>query len=196
MFRSQTSSKKNNRVGAGAGVGLYTKQRNIASARQLSRKRPTSSTSHSLPPHTKLSIIYISIVYIAELQNKRIKSPNKTKMRILATNFKLPNYKNYCTPAKTYLILAVISIAYTLVANVGTENVFKLGTMKLYVQNSYMVILFEIFYLMAWGWFIDWLCRKRETKVAWFIVLLPYILGILAFMGFYRSSTVNFSNFS
>lgn len=117
-------------------------------------------------------------------------------MRNLAKNLKLPNYKNYCTPAKTYLILAVLSIAYTLVANVGTENIFKLGTMKVYVQNTYMVILFEIFYLMAWGWFIDWLCRKRETKIAWFIVLLPYILAILAFVGVYRSSSVTFSNFS
>ena len=116
-------------------------------------------------------------------------------MKNLIRNFRFPDYKNYCTPAKMYLILAVISIAYTLVENVNSENVFKLGTMKLYVKNSYLLILFEIFYLMIWGWFIDWLCRKRAKNIAWFIVLLPYVLAIMAFMGFYKTSTVNFSNF-
>lgn len=103
-------------------------------------------------------------------------------------SIRLPNVKGYCTPAKTYMVLAVISIAYTIIANFGMQNTFTLGTMKTYVGDTYLVLLFEVIYLFVWGWFIDWLCRKRAKNVAWFLVLLPYVLAIMAFMGYYKMS--------
>ena len=109
------------------------------------------------------------------------------KLKSGFNTIRFPNVKDYCTPAKTYMILAVISIAYTIVANFGMQNTFTLGTMKTYVGNTYMVIVFEVVYLFVWGWFIDWLCRKRAKNVAWFLVILPYALAIMMFLGYYKS---------
>lgn len=111
-------------------------------------------------------------------------------------NVSFPKISGYCTPAKVYLTLAIFSIALTLVQNVGMRNVFRLGNMKTYVENTYTVIIFEIVYLFAWGWFIDWLCRKRVTNLAWFIVVLPYALAILAFMGYYNYGGITLHSFA
>ena len=111
------------------------------------------------------------------------------------SSVRLPTIKSYCTPAKTYMILAVLSIAYSFVANIGSSEVFHLGTLKTYVGNTYLVILFEIAYLFVWGWFINWLCKKRATNIAWFVVLLPYALAIMAFMGHYKMGGVRLGSF-
>ena len=93
------------------------------------------------------------------------------------------------------MVLAVLSIAYSFIANLGSTEVFRLGTLKTYVGNTSLVILFEIVYLFVWGWFINWLCKKRATNVAWFIVLLPYVLAIMAFMGHYKMGGVRLGSF-
>lgn len=103
----------------------------------------------------------------------------------------LPNIKGYCTPAKTYMVLAVISIAFSIAENFGMQTTFSLGSMKTYVGNTYLVLLFEVVYLLVWGWFIDWLCRKRAKNIAWFLVLFPYVLGIMAFFGYYKMNNAN-----
>lgn len=114
----------------------------------------------------------------------------------LTNGIRLPALKSYCTPAKTYMVLAVLSIAYSFVANIGSSEVFHLGTLKTYVGNTYLVILFEIVYLFVWGWFINWLCKKRATNIAWFIVLLPYVLAVMAFMGHYKMGGVRLGSFN
>ncbi len=114
----------------------------------------------------------------------------------LTNGIRLPALKSYCTPSKTYMVLAVLSIAYSFVANIGSSEVFHLGTLKTYVGNTYLVILFEIVYLFVWGWFINWLCKKRATNIAWFIVLLPYVLAVMAFMGHYKMGGVRLGSFN
>ncbi|MBM93394.1 MAG: hypothetical protein CMF51_01405 [Legionellales bacterium] len=120
---------------------------------------------------------------------------HKLTSRFNSSGLRIPNVRKFCTPAKTYLILAVISIAYSVVANIGSDKVFRLGNMKTYVGNTYLVILLELVYLFVWGWFIDWLCRRRAYNIAWFIVMLPYVLAIMAFLGHYKMGGVKLNAF-
>tara|TARA_Y100001954_G_C15508986_1_gene453661 strand:+ start:245 stop:571 length:327 start_codon:yes stop_codon:yes gene_type:complete len=100
----------------------------------------------------------------------------------------LPKIQNYCTPAKAYLFLTVITIAFTLVSNIGSTHTFNLGYIKAYVGNTYLAILLEIIWLFVFAWFIDWLCRNGSTNIAWFIFLFPFLLILAVTLGLSKIS--------
>lgn len=73
--------------------------------------------------------------------------------------------KQICSPALLYLILSVISLL-TAAAN-------KIKLMSLIVKAIFIV---------AWTWFLNWLCVNGHKDVAWFLVILPFIIMLGIFV--------------
>jgi hypothetical protein len=66
--------------------------------------------------------------------------------------------KEICSPALLYLIISVISLL------AAAAN--KLTLASLIVQAIFII---------AWTWFLNWLCTSGHKDVAWFLVILPFI---------------------
>jgi hypothetical protein len=74
-------------------------------------------------------------------------------------------FKDLCTPAKIYFVLAVLSC---LVA--------------LYNRMAFSAVFMKLFFAFIWTYILAWLCKKGMSSLAWFLVLLPYILILLVLM--------------
>ena len=79
----------------------------------------------------------------------------------------MANFKALCTPAQIYLVLAILSI---IVAS--------------FTKFHILAIVFKVIFALVWAWFLNFLCSNGLTAVSWFLVLLPYILILLAILGF------------
>ena len=72
-----------------------------------------------------------------------------------------------CTPAKVYVVLAILGIVGTLTAAAqsgpGVAVVTAMGTA-----------------LFAWLWtmFLNWLCKRGQSGIAWALVFLPIVLTV------------------
>ena len=75
----------------------------------------------------------------------------------------LKEFQVLCTPAKIYFVLAVIACMFALYHNVSFTNV-----------------LVKLIFAFIWTYILSWLCKKGFSGVAWFLVLLPYVLILLA----------------
>ena len=68
----------------------------------------------------------------------------------------------YCTPAKLYLALLVVSVIF------------------LFFQNAkILTIVFKIVFGLVWGWLLNFLCKKGYKTLSWVLVLLPFVLLLL-----------------
>jgi len=81
------------------------------------------------------------------------------------------DFSKLCTPAKIYFAIAVISSAIALFNGI-----------------KFVVVFFKILFAFIWTYLLSMLCIKGYKKVAWFLVLLPYILIFLAVLGFLQVS--------
>ena len=81
----------------------------------------------------------------------------------------MKNFSNFCTPAKIYLIIAILA---------SITAVF----------NGVPVIIsfWNLFFAMGWTYILAFLCKKGYETISWFLVLLPYIIMALAFLNIYR----------
>ena len=70
-----------------------------------------------------------------------------------------------CGPALTYLILSVISIL------VGFAHQIKLSS-----------LIMKVFFVLAWTWFLNYLCKEGHKDVAWFLVIMPFIFMLAMFV--------------
>ena len=92
----------------------------------------------------------------------------------------LGRVSTYCTPAKICLFLGAMHVFMLMAMNIGNKSTLRFpGLQMKYVNNTFLAILFQVVWLLAFGFFIDWLCRKRMKTIAWIVLLLPYISLIL-----------------
>ena len=71
-------------------------------------------------------------------------------------------FRKLCTPAKIYFVLAVLACL-----------------MALYNRVSFSAVFVKLIFAFIWTYALSWLCSKGFKNVAWFLVLLPYLLLLL-----------------
>ena len=78
-------------------------------------------------------------------------------------------FNELCTPAKIYFVLAVLSSLIALFNRVALYNVFV-----------------QLIFAFIWTYILSWLCKKGLKSLAWFLVLLPYLLIVLVMLNLVR----------
>jgi hypothetical protein len=81
-----------------------------------------------------------------------------------------------CTPSYVYFIISVLAIAISAVQNMGNRNKYSLGSFSCRVPSCIGVFIVKVLYILFWTWILNLMCRDGHVGVAWFLVLLPFVL--------------------
>lgn len=81
-----------------------------------------------------------------------------------------------CTPSYIYFIISVLAIAISAVQNIGNNRKYTLGMYSCRVPSCLAVFLVKIIYIFFWTWILNLMCKDGHSEIAWFLVLLPFIL--------------------
>lgn len=84
--------------------------------------------------------------------------------------------KNLCLPAQVYLIISAIALIVIGFQNYGNSNIYCLGIYSCNTSNILLIFILKTLYVLFWTWVLNIICRGGAPGVAWFLVLLPYIL--------------------
>uniref|UniRef100_A0A6C0ASI6 Yip1 domain-containing protein n=1 Tax=viral metagenome TaxID=1070528 RepID=A0A6C0ASI6_9ZZZZ len=85
-------------------------------------------------------------------------------------------FRNLCSPAYVYLVISVIALLVMTFQNIGNVNLYCLGTYNCSVTNTTLIFIIKAVYIVFWTWVLNLICRAGATNLAWFLVLLPFIL--------------------
>jgi H+/Cl- antiporter ClcA len=85
-----------------------------------------------------------------------------------------------CTPAFVYFVLSVVGIIVTIFQNMGNTNKYCLGTLTCNVPSTIIIFVMKIICILFWTWVLNLMCNDGHKNIAWFLVLLPFILIFLA----------------
>lgn len=95
---------------------------------------------------------------------------------------------NYlCPPAYLYFVVSSVwlIIAVVFLHNGGVDVNTFCKDEKCDTPNIAFMILFKAIFILFWTWVLNFLCRKGQINIAWFLFLLPYIIMILTFFILY-----------
>lgn len=84
--------------------------------------------------------------------------------------------KELCTPAFFYFALSMISLIVVIFQNIGNTNIYNLGTLSARVPNTTVVLILKFIYILFWTWILNLICKDGHSNIAWFLVLIPFIL--------------------
>jgi hypothetical protein len=76
------------------------------------------------------------------------------------------DFSKLCTPAKIYFAIAVVASVIALLNGIGL-----------------IAVATKVIFAFIWTYILAWLCDKGYKKLSWFLVLLPYVLILLIFLG-------------
>ena len=88
----------------------------------------------------------------------------------------IPGLKNMCTPAYVYLVISAIALIVMYFQNLGNDNMYCIGSYSCNVSSVTMIFILKALYILFWTWVLNIICRGGAPGLAWFFVLLPYIL--------------------
>ena len=81
-----------------------------------------------------------------------------------------------CTPSYIYFLISFLAIAMSAVQNIGNNKNYNLGIFSCRVPNCFAVFIFKVLYILFWTWVLNLICKDGHSKIAWFLVLLPFIM--------------------
>lgn len=81
-----------------------------------------------------------------------------------------------CTPAMVYLGISTLFLVVVYFQNVGNINIYCIGTQSCNVSNISMIFIIKVIYILFWTWLLNLICSAGSPSIAWFLVLLPFIL--------------------
>jgi len=81
-----------------------------------------------------------------------------------------------CTPSLVYFVISVICLAMAVMQNLGNNHRYNLGSFSCQVPSCVAVFIIKVVYVLFWTWILNLMCRDGHTEIAWFLVLLPFIL--------------------
>ena len=86
------------------------------------------------------------------------------------------NINEMCTPARVYFVISMIGIVMTIIQNFGNHGVYAMGSYSCSVPSTFLVIFIQIIYVLFWSWVLNLICKDGQPGIAWFLVLLPFVL--------------------
>ena len=84
-----------------------------------------------------------------------------------------------CTPAYVYLVISAISILVLAFQNLGSNQIFCAGSFSCSANNTALVFVIQVIYVLFWTWLLNKLCQNGASTVSWILVLLPLIMMFL-----------------
>jgi len=75
-------------------------------------------------------------------------------------------FKKLCTPAKIYLVIAIVS-----------------SIISLFSKGSMYSVVIHLLFALFWAYILSWLCKKGYSGISWTLLLLPYVIFLLAMVG-------------
>ena len=84
--------------------------------------------------------------------------------------------KKLCTPSYVYLVISTIFLIVASVQNYGNVNTYCLGDYSCEVTSTTVIFLIKVLYILFWTWILNLMCNAGASGIAWFLVLLPFIL--------------------
>jgi len=84
-----------------------------------------------------------------------------------------------CTPAFVYFVLSFVGIIVTIFQNMGNTNKYCLGGLTCNVPSTVAIFIMKIICILFWTWVLNLMCNDGHKNIAWFLVLLPFILMFL-----------------
>ena len=84
-----------------------------------------------------------------------------------------------CKPALVYLIISAIAFILIIVQNIGSQNNYCLGSRSCNTSSLVTIFVIKLFYTLFWTWILNLICKNGYTSIAWFLVLIPFILQFI-----------------
>lgn len=85
-------------------------------------------------------------------------------------------FKRLCAPARLYLVLSVIALVLMLTMNVGSDNIYCLGSASCEVPSVTLIFIMKAIYVAFWTWVLNLICKANYPGIAWLLVLLPIVI--------------------
>jgi hypothetical protein len=88
----------------------------------------------------------------------------------------MKSLKKLCSPAALYFVISLISLLILIFQNAGNTNVLCVGNYGCNIESTIVVFVFNFLYVAFWTWVLNLICNAGHKGIAWFLVLLPFIL--------------------
>ena len=95
----------------------------------------------------------------------------------------LKTIQKLCQPAYVYLVISSIALVVLIFQNASNTNSYCVGAFECEVPNVATLFIVKGIYIAFWTFILNAICKGgggNGRKIAWFLVLVPFLLMAIA----------------
>lgn len=95
----------------------------------------------------------------------------------------LKSIKQMCAPAYVYLVISAIALIALIFQNAENTNSYCVGIYECEVPDVATLFIAKGIYVIFWTFVLNSICKgnpKHGTNIAWFLVIIPWLLMAIA----------------
>jgi hypothetical protein len=100
----------------------------------------------------------------------------------------LSTLNTLCAPAYIYFVVSIVFLILAIVF-LSTGNIDMKDLCldeKCTKPGVAFLFLIKFIFIIFWTWVLNFICRSGNSGVAWFFLLLPYLLILVSFLIVYE----------
>ena len=95
----------------------------------------------------------------------------------------LKTIRDLCQPAHVYLVISAIAVVILIFQNASNTNSYCVGVFECEVPDVATLFIVKGIYIAFWTFILNAICKgggKHGVSIAWFLVLVPFLLMAIA----------------
>ena len=94
--------------------------------------------------------------------------------------------KSLCPPAAFFLVISLMTIIILAFYKQLTGiNVYCIAREECNLPSTTSMYIIKVFFVLFWTWILNSICQYGTTTIAWFLVLIPYLLFVITIVFYY-----------
>ena len=91
----------------------------------------------------------------------------------------LATLRSMCAPAQIYFGLGAVGLLSSIFQNVEDDSKLCVGDFECEVASAGAILIAQGVYILVWTFILSCICKAGHKNIAWFLVLIPFILGAI-----------------
>tara|TARA_Y100000992_G_C21244127_1_gene482317 strand:- start:245 stop:580 length:336 start_codon:yes stop_codon:yes gene_type:complete len=94
----------------------------------------------------------------------------------------MKTFSKLCTPAKLYFVVSLLLLFMLMLTNMNNGNSLCIAGYSCSVTDKVLVFVLNLIYIVFYTYILNLICKDNWSSLAWFLVLLPFLLILLLLM--------------
>ena len=104
------------------------------------------------------------------------------------------SFRSLCPPSAFFFIISLVTVIILASYQSFTGiDIYCIGREECNLPGRPTIFIIKLLFIFFWTWILNLICQHGTTTIAWFLVLIPYLIFVIMIVSYYLGGFITSS---